>query len=77
MKAAPFGILLMPDIQSVLEAVRAQTLGEIVPALLVVVDTAFGVGQPLEFEQNQPESKVKSIFVTTKIINFSVLKPMT
>ena len=56
---------------------RAQTLGEIVPALLVVVDTAFGVGQPLVFEQNQPENKIKSIFVTTKIINFSVLETMT
>ena len=77
MKAAPFGILLMADIQSVLEAVRAQILGEIVPALLVVVDTAFGVGQPLKFEQNQPERKIKSIFVTTKIINFLVLETMT
>ena len=77
MKAAPFGILLMADIQSVLEVVRDQTLVKIVPALLDVVDTASGVSQPLEFEQNQPERKIKSIFVTTKIINISVLETMT
>ena len=56
-----FGILLVAHIQSVFEAVRALTLGGIVPALLFVVDTAFGVGQPLVFEHNQPESKISKV----------------
>ena len=58
-----YQLLLFPEHLSppYLEAVRAKTLKEIVPALLVVVDTAFGVGQPLEFDKNQPESKISKV----------------